>query len=286
MRFPLPLLCLLACAGGPAWADSPALTLRVCNSAGAILASASASGSAALDYSSPYQQGDSIQVTAPPRDKHLVIQVDENVPESMIYSPGAQFTFAIPFGTLANGYDPKAFTGAAHLVKAHIATPAEIAAYRNVALDALDQRGQSQYFPHAIASSVTRNDPVFFERNAIDGNTNNLHHGKWPYESWGNGLNADPWLKVDFGRDVTIDKVRLTIRADFPHDTYWTSLTILLSDGGTQDITLRKTAAPQEYTFPAKTVRWIQLKNFKQPAQPLGYAAVTEIEVYGRDAGP
>jgi hypothetical protein len=285
--------CLLACiipfslAGVAAAAGNPSsLTVEVRNAAGASLASASDPQKVALSYGAAYQPGDAIVVSGPPGDKYLVIQVDGKVPGAMVYCPGGVVNFPIPSGPLLIGYDPSAFTGSTHQITAHVATPEELKAYRNVAVDSLDQRNQSQYFPHAIASSVTRNDPMFFERNAIDGNTRNTHHGKWPYESWGNGKISDPWLKIDFGRDVTVDKVRLYIRSDFPHDTYWTNMTLQFSDGSSKDITLQKTADPQDYTFPAKTIRWIRLANFKQPTQPLGWAAVTEVEVYGKDAAP
>jgi len=249
VRLPLLLLCSLAAAAGADTTSSPATTgspsslvVEVWNAAGAAMGSQSDPQKATLIYGAAYQPGDAIVVSAPPQDKYLFVQVDDNVPESLVFT-----------------------------------------AYRNLALNSLDQRNVSQYFPHAIASSVTRDDPMFFERNAIDGNIQNKHHGKWPYESWGNGLNASPWFKIDFGREVTADKVRLYIRSDFPHDTYWTNATLQFSDGTLQDIVLQKTAAPQEFTFPEKKIRWIQFTNFKQPTLPLGFAALTEMEVYGKD---
>ncbi len=283
MRFLLALIGTLLVGGLTVHADP--LTVQIQNSAGKSLASASDPSKVALDYAAAYQAGDVILVTAPAQ-KYLFIQVDAKLPESLVFSPTSTVTFTIPFGKFATGYDPTAFKGDTHHITARIASPTEITTYCNVALNTLDQRNLSQYFPHAIASSVTRDDPVFFERNVIDGNVLNTHHGKWPYGSWGNGLNPNPWLKIDFGRDVTVDKVRLYIRADFPHDTYWTNATIQFSDGTSQDITLQKTADPQDFTFPAKKINWIQLNNFKQPTTPLGFAAVTEMEVYGKDAAP
>lgn len=281
VRLPLLLLCCLAAVGVDATPSS--LSVEVRNAAGSALGSQAGPQKAALLYNAAYQPGDAIVVSAPPQDKYLFVQVDDNVPESLVYSPTGQVHFPIPFGKLTTGYDPRAFTGASHHITARVAGAAEITAYRNLALNSLDRRNVSQYFPHAIASSVTRDDPVFFERNAIDGNIRNTHHGKWPYESWGNGLNANPWLKIDFGREVMADKVRLYIRSDFPHDTYWTSATLQFSDGASRDIVLQKTAEPQEFTFPEKKIRWIQLTNLKQPTLPLGFAAVTEMEVYGKD---
>jgi hypothetical protein len=192
------------------------LTVEIQNATGTSVASQSDPQKIAVSYLAVYQPSDLIVVNAPPQDKYLVVQLDDKVPESMVYCPTNVVSFPIPSGNLMDGYDPQAFGGAAH----HIATPAEISAYRNVALNSLDQRFVSNYYPHATANSVTREEPQFFERNAIDGVTQNKKHGQWPYGSWGNGKNPDPWYKVDFGRDVTVDKIWLYVRADFPHDTY------------------------------------------------------------------
>ena len=292
MRLSLPFsLCLLALGSCLAVADNPApppssLTVEVHNAAGALLASKSDPQNVVLTYGSAYQPGDAIVIAAPPQDKYLIIQVDDKVLETMVYSPTAKVSFPIPFGGVTVGYDPTAFTGTSHQIKARVASAAEIVTYRNVAMNSIDQRNVSQYFPHAVASSVTRNEPQFFERNAIDGMTQNKKHGHWPYESWGNGKNPDPWLRIEFGREVTVDKVRLYTRADFPHDANWISGSLQFSDGTVQDITLKRTSDPQDCTFPAKTIRWIKLTNLKQPTLPLGWAAVTEMEVYGKDAAP
>jgi hypothetical protein len=298
MRLSLFLLCCaMAWSGVPALADNSStnavsstppnpLTVQVNNAAGTALAVKTGAQKVELTYNAAYQPGDTIVINAAPRFQYLIIQVDDRVLATMVYSPHAGVSFPVPFGGVTVEYDPLAFKGTSHTIRARIATPEEIAAYRNVAMNSIDQRGLSDYFPHAVASSVTRNEPQFFERNAIDGVTQNKKHGHWPYESWGNGKNPDPWLKIDFGRDVTVDKVRLYIRADFPHDSYWTSATIQFPDGTKKDISLRKTSDPQDYTFPPKTIRWIELTNFKQPIQPLGWAAVTEMEVYGKDAAP
>ena len=68
-------------------------------------------------------------------------------------------------------------------------------------------------------------EAVFAARNAIDGVTANLSHGKWPYESWGINQQDDAQMTLDFGRPVDIDKIVLYTRADFPHDNWWESVT-------------------------------------------------------------
>ena len=32
-------------------------------------------------------------------------------------------------------------------------------------------------------------------------------------------------MTIEIGRSVTVDELRLTLRADFPHDSYWTMQT-------------------------------------------------------------
>jgi hypothetical protein len=258
------------------------ITLAVRNAEGKVLSSTNAAERVRMDYAASYTNGDAIVVTA--SSPFLVVQVDPAIPETLVYAPEGHMTFPIPWDLeRVSGYPPEAFGGATHPIQARIATPAERSAYRNVALNPLDKRGQSEYFPHAAANIVTRNEPQFYERNAIDGNTQNTHHGKWPYESWGTGQRPDPVLKVDFGREVEVDKVRIFLRCDFPHDSYWNSLALRFPDGTLIEAPLQKTAEGQEITFPKKSVSWIQLEQFKQPVTPLGWAALSEVEVYGRD---
>ena len=47
------------------------------------------------------------------------------------------------------------------------------------------------------------------------------------------GINqqADAALTIDFGHEVRIDQCALTLRADFPHDSYWQQVTLAFSDG-------------------------------------------------------
>ena len=58
------------------------------------------------------------------------------------------------------------------------------------------------------------------------------------YTSW--GINRDPGaaLTLDFGREVLLDELRITERADFPHDNYWVKATVEFSDGSRLDIPL------------------------------------------------
>lgn len=154
--------------------------------------------------------------------------------------------------------------------------------YRNVALNYNASHDDAANFPYASSNSECRNEKAFYALNAIDGNIRNPGHGP-AFPSWGPDKSTDLWWRVDFGHEVEIDKLALTIRADFPHDAYWHSGTIEFSDGSTHDIQIEKTLACQEFRFPARRVTWARITNLKQP-EPLGWCAFTEVEFWGRDA--
>ncbi len=156
------------------------------------------------------------------------------------------------------------------------------ATYRNVALNPAATRHRPTSWPHATSNSECRNDPAFFALNAINGRTENTGHGK-RFPSWGPDRREDLWWKLDFGRPVEIDKVVLYLRADFPHDRHWQKAMVEFSDGTRLPLKLAKTADPQTFTFEKRTVRWLRLADLVQ-ASPLGWAALTELQAWGRDA--
>ena len=116
-------------------------------------------------------------------------------------------------------------------------------------------------YPHASANVETRGEAVFAARNAIDGMWENASHGEWPYQSW--GINRDPnaALTVDFGREVLLDELRITERANFPHDNYWVRATVEFSDGSRMEIPLQKTNKPQRIPMEPRRVRSLVLKE-------------------------
>jgi len=57
------------------------------------------------------------------------------------------------------------------------------------------------------------------------------------------------WWKLDFGRPVDLDKIRLMVRADFPHDSYWKSAVVEFSDGSLVPIQITNSAEFQEFSF-------------------------------------
>ena len=79
-----------------------------------------------------------------------------------------------------------------------------------------------------------------------------------------------------------VDKLVIYIRADFPHDKYWHEASIEFSDGSEQKFEIKKTDKAQEFKFKGgkKKISWVRLSDFKQ-TEPLGWCALTEVEVWG-----
>ena len=225
-------------------------------------------------------EGNRLRITGP---KHLVIRLDAKMPECLAYTPEGVVEYPIPSGAERRVYPPESFAGASHSPTARPATQDEIAAYRNVALNPYDVRGKATFFPHATSNSECRNEPDFAARNAIDGQSKNKGHGRWPVQSWGPDKRTDLWWRVDFGRPVEVDKLMLAIRADFPHDRHWHAATVEFSDGSREKIEIKKQAEPQAFEFKKRTVAWLQLTGLVQEP-PLGWCALTEVEVWGKDA--
>ena len=172
-------------------------------------------------YNGVYEEGDKIRVEL--IDTEFVkLKLDSTLCESFVYVPDGVFEFAVPFGReLTSCYAPGAFSGDSHRIIAEEPCDADAYGERLISLNSHDRHNVPKYFPHAVANFVTREDPCFFERNAIDGVIDNTNHGAYPYHSWGGGLREDLEYEIHFGLEVEVSKVVLYLRADFPHDTYW-----------------------------------------------------------------
>lgn len=233
-------------------------------------------------YEGEYNEGDKVVISKTDTE-YLSLKLDDTLAESLIFVPISTFEFPIPFGELKKGYDDKAFTGNSHRIK--IYEPEDEVKYslRKISLNSHDLRGQKKYFPHAYANLVTREAVCFYERNAIDGIIQNHDHGDYPYHSWAGGAREDLEYFLDFGTEVEIEKIVFFLRADFPHDTYWKSLDVEFDDKTRITANFIKTGEGQELVLSEKKLtRKIHLTNFKQAELPFSWAALSQIEVYGR----
>ncbi len=257
------------------------LELRDCN--GQVLASSEHAQEAFLCAYRVYEEGDVIAVTCDDAS-HLWVQMDETIPAGEVYMPNGSMTWKVPFGEHRRAYSPAAFVGTRHIVSARKMSAEEASARRNVAGNPSDLRGDTDFFPHATANVETRGESVFAARNVIDGLRHNISHGDWPYQSWGIGAREDAWCNIDFGREVVVDEMALTLRADFPHDAYWTNGHVVLSDGTEVAYDLQKIADRQYISLGEHKVRWMRLERMQKSDDPSAFPALIEWEIFGRDA--
>ena len=238
-----------------------------------------------VHYTGVYEPGDKWRVEL--CDTEFVkLKLDPTLTESIVYVPDGNYEFKIPFEReLIACYAPGAFSGDDHRVMCSEPTEAEIYGEREISLNSHDRHNLPKYFPHAVANFVTREDPCFFERNAIDGVTENHGHGLFPYHSWGGGLREDLEYEVDFGMQTEVSKVTIFVRADFPHDTYWKEADLEFSDGSKVHVNLVGTADGQTFEFEPKKTEFVRLTGFKQQRLEdgsLSFAALSQIQIYGK----
>jgi hypothetical protein len=228
-----------------------------------------------LVYDSNYNEGDQITLSVSKPCSYLVIQLDDVMNPFFVFMKKQHYTFAIPFGDNRDSYNPKVFSGNMHLLKARMASDAEIKCYKNLAQNGYDCHENDSCFPHVFANVETRSEAVFAARNAIDGNTENHFHGKWPYESWGINQNPDAEITLDFGRIVEVNKIVLFIRADFPHDSYWRQVHLRFSDGSSYSCKMKKSDRPHIFLLEKRQVIWVKLCNLNELPRDRGVSVLT-----------
>lgn len=249
---------------------------------GQIKAQSSGAGRVTLVYDAPYEEGDVIHMTGGPG--FVVAQLEDSMAEVYGYLSG-EFCLAVPFGEKKISYSPKSFTGDRHLLWVRPAEEEEVKARRDLARNVLDSHDNQGLFPHASANVETRGESVFAARNAIDGCYANHSHGRWPFQSW--GINRDPnaALRLDFGRNVRLDRLVFTLRADFPHDSWWNRCTVRFSDGSRLEPEFVKTGERQSFDFTPRAVEWLVVEELmKDPDDPSPFPALTQLEAWGQEA--
>ncbi|MDR0335535.1 MAG: hypothetical protein LBI18_00410, partial [Planctomycetaceae bacterium] len=116
----------------------------------------------------------------------------------------------------------------------------------------------------------------FSPKNLIDGNKSSDS----PF--WQPDPRTDLWVKVEFGREVSVERTVIYLKK-FPNSQKtWTSATLVFSDGSKFPVTLKHTNEPQEFAFPAKKTNFVQLTDLKE-SFPLGINGIVEWEIFGQD---
>ena len=230
------------------------ITVLVRSADGTVLASAAHPEEVLLSVDRVYQPGDVILISGA---RNLRVQMDQSLPSGEVYLPEGTMTWVVPAGEHRLAYAPGLF-------------PADL-------------RGDTDFYPHCTANVETRNEACFCARNVIDGLRLNTFHGEWPFQSWGIGAREDAWCLLDLGRPVIAEKMALTLRADFPHDAYWTAGHAVLSDGTELSFDLLKTGDRQWIDLGNRTVRWLRLERLVKSDDPSAFPALRQWEVIGRD---
>lgn len=257
-------------------------SLEIINKDGEALMKNTSEDEVTLAYRGVYNQGDKIVLTSNKKDIYVVLRLEDSIESSFVYLKDYKTEFKIPFDKDRKPYGLKAFTEKRHWSWARLAKNHEIESYKNLAKNTFDNKENESMFPHAT-TNVDTEDPAFFPRNTIDGVFETSNHGSWPHSSWGINKQKDAWLKIDFGRVVSIDSVILYLRADFPHDNWWKEADLEFSDGSDEHINLQKTGKSQCFKFAKRKVSWIKLCNLIMSDEPSEFPALSQIEVYGKN---
>lgn len=256
------------------------ITVTVQASDGTVLASAEHPDEVWLSVDRVYQPGDTIRICGP---AHLRVRMDQTLPAGEVFLPAGRMTWPVPAGEHRLAYAPGAFEAPRHIVFASEVPESELRCSRNLALNPADLRGDTDFYPHCTANVETRNEACFCARNVIDGLRLNTFHGEWPFQSWGIGAREDAWCELNFGRPVIAERMALTLRADFPHDAYWTTGHVILSEGIEVSFDLQRTADRQWIDLGGKTISRLRLERLVKSNDPSAFPALRQWEVFGRE---
>ncbi len=264
------------------------IKLEIMSSNGTVLAEAEGGTEAHLYYEKEYREGDWIRLIREKKEGDAVfvrLLLDEVVGESLVYFPNTELSYKIPFGIRRLNLSPKAFAGNSHLLSVRIAEEYETAGYRCLSENKWDQGESAGIYPHAFSNIETRGEVVFAARNVIDGTHISTSHGAWPYTSWGPDLLVeDYYLRIDFGREVNVDRVLLHLRTDFPHDSWWKSGRLSFSDGSEEWITIEKCLEKQSFLFEKRGTSWVKLdKLVRDERSDSPFPALMQMQVWGTE---
>ncbi|PLW61136.1 hypothetical protein [Lactococcus lactis] len=231
-----------------------------------------------------YQIGDKIRVTVDQVPGFYMVQLDETLAPSLLYFTQKEWLFEIPLtDNLRKASVETAFKSVRHSLTVRKAYPFEISNYQNLSFNPHDQKKSSGVYPHISANVETRDESIFFVKNAIDGKLANLSHGSYPFASWGINQQPDAELTIDFGRTVEVDNLSFLFRCDFPHDSYWQSVQVIFSNGNRMTFDTEKYSEYQNFNFSLQQTSFIKLACLKKAQDDSPFPALVQIEVFGKN---
>lgn len=231
-----------------------------------------------------YEDGDYIVIIVP-AGNFLTIRLDEAVDPAMVYAREDNFVYRIPFGNEKEAYSPGAFIGEYHLYTVILQKKETRRESRDLSTNPWDIRGESGFFPHCTASTETSGESVFAARNTIDGLKETNCHGIWPYTSWGDSEDPDAEIKIEFGREIIAEELRINLRSDYPHDNYWQQAELAFSDDSILPISMKKTGCDQVFALNGRKTEFLKMRKLircrelKSPFPALTFWQVTGREI-------
>lgn len=229
-----------------------------------------------------YNEGDFIRLEVDEPNTYIMVKFDDTFEESLIYiKESLVWDYKIPYSEEEKrAMKDSAFTGRGLAISARLASDEEIKRYQNVLRNRHATVTFAGVYPYAHANVETRNDPTFFARNAIDGIFHNDDHGLYPFQSWGINQQDDAAITIELGREVEVNRVGITIRSDFPHDTWWNQVTLEFSDGSREIINLKKDHHRQFFDIKERKIEWVKMCEMKK-GEPGPFPALTQLELFG-----
>jgi hypothetical protein len=146
---------------------------------------------------------------------------------------------------------------------------------RNLALNEDAYTYHLRSYPRVTSNSHYRYRPVYSPTNVIDG-----RHSSERY--WRPARRTDLWLMVEFGRQVEIEKVIVTLHQNEGQEKTWNGATLEFANDKKVAIALKNTSLPQEFTFSRQKCEWVKLVDFQEHF-PLVDNGIAELEIHGRD---
>ena len=260
----------------------PCLTMGVVNARGEKVLVAEGRDEVTMSYRSPFEEGDSVFFECDEPGTLLMVRACDYAEPVVALYAGGTYTFPIPFGEAVRPYGNIAFLGSRHWGYARTLSARERQNYRNLAENPFDFPGNKVLYPHAETNVTTTEQ--YFARNAIDGVFETSRHGSWPHASWGINRQDDAWLRLEFGRTVSFDRVVLYLRAEFPHDSWWRNATLVTSRDDSWTLNLVKSGRAQAFDLGWHEAEWVELRNLVKGEAESPWPALTQIEIWGTES--
>lgn len=257
------------------------LKIKVIKKDGTIQKESSSENRVYLGFWEYLEEGSTI-IFEGQKDSYYYIQIDQ-FQKSLVYLRDGSMKYIIP-DNLENyqAFPLYSFKGDSHYFSMEKPSDEDLKLYRNVLLNSYSQKEFNGSFPYAYANVETRNESTFFAANAIDGICVSDNHGRYPYQTWGINRQADAKLTVNIGRDVLVNKIGFILRADFPHDSYWTSITAKLSNGDIYTFKTIKSGNVQYFDIKECMINSIEVYDLIKNEDESPFPALVQLELYGR----